>query len=317
MSTSISFSRCNICAALVDPRHDRRWRKDGHDILECPSCGTLFRADLPNADELRTIYSGSYFLENDGETAGQGYKDYLGEETNHRANAAARLSLLAARTAPGDLLDVGCAAGFFLDEARSRGWTVAGVELAPTMAAYARSQLSLDVQETEFADFEGGSGTFDAITMWDYIEHSTDPANDLRHAAQLVRVGGLLALSTGDASSFVARISGSRWHLLTPRHHNFFFTQASIQRAIRDAGFEVLSASYVSNRYSIHYLVHKLRTIKDSLGLRRASDAIGRSRIGEAAIPVNLFDIVTVVAKRTATAEANQPSRTASNTRTA
>src|SRR5437660_7948649 len=37
MSTSISFSRCNICAALVDPRHDRRWRKDGHDILECPS----------------------------------------------------------------------------------------------------------------------------------------------------------------------------------------------------------------------------------------------------------------------------------------
>ena len=93
--------------------------------------------------------------------------------------------------------------------------------------------------------------------------------------------------------------------------------QASIQRAIRDAGFEVVSASYVSNRYSIHYLVHKLRTIKDSLGLRRASDAIGRSRIGEAAIPVNLFDIVTVVAKRTATAEANQPSRTASNTRTA
>jgi hypothetical protein len=105
-------------------------------------------------------------------------------------------------------------------------------------------------------------------------------------------------LSTGDAASAAARLSGSRWHLLTTRHHNFFFTNASIQRAVRSAGFEVLSATHLSNRYSVQYLFHKLRTLADVHLLRSAFDAVGRSRLGGVAVPVNLFDIVTVVARR-------------------
>jgi 2-polyprenyl-3-methyl-5-hydroxy-6-metoxy-1,4-benzoquinol methylase len=292
---------CNICGASVDRGADRRWRKDGYDILKCPRCGTFFRAQLPSADDLRQIYSGAYFLEESEESGGQGYKDYLGEERNHRANSLARLIFLEEHGRRGKLLDVGCAAGFFLDEARKRGWSGSGVELAPTMAAYARTQLALDVREEEFARFNGEPQTFDAVTMWDYIEHSTDPAGDLRRAAQLLQPGGLLALSTGDASSVAARISGRRWHLLTPRHHNFFFTRASLQRAVRDAGFEVVSAKYLSSRYSVQYLFHKLRTLADVRALRSASDALGRSRLGEVAVPLNLFDIVTVVGRRSST----------------
>jgi SAM-dependent methyltransferase len=297
MATAASIA-CNVCGALVDRHGDRRWQKDGYDILRCRTCGTLFRADLPNSVDLRQIYSAAYFLDEPDETSGQGYKDYVGEERNHRANALARLVLLEGHSRRGNLLDVGCAAGFFLDEARGRGWTVVGVELAPTMADFARTQLDLDVREEHFDQFSAPSGTFDALTMWDYIEHSADPASDLRHAAQLLRPGGLLAISTGDVSSPVARISGSRWHLLTPRHHNFFFTKASLRRAVCDAGFEVISARFRSSRYSVEYLAHKLRTAADVRTVRNAADAVSRSRIGSLSLPVNLFDIVTVVARR-------------------
>ena len=287
---------CNICGSAVDRRENLRWKKDGYDILKCPVCGVLFRADLPTAEELSAIYGPAYFADQTGELGGQGYGDYVGEERNHRANAVARLGLLAQQGSPGRLLDVGCAAGFFLDEARRAGWTVRGVELAPTMADYARRELGLEVQVAPFADVEAEPATFDAITMWDYIEHSTDPGADLRLAADLLKPGGVLALSTGDASSVAAAISGRRWHLLTPRHHNFFFTGASLERAVTNVGMAVVDMKHRSSLYSVQYLAHKLRTMADLRLVRRAEAAVGR--IGGIALPVNLFDILTVVAKR-------------------
>jgi 2-polyprenyl-3-methyl-5-hydroxy-6-metoxy-1,4-benzoquinol methylase len=293
-----SMDRCNVCSAPVDRHRDLRWRKDGHDILECCSCGTYFRAELPDRDALREIYGPDYFSDTSGLTRGQGYADYVGEEQNHRSNAAARLRLLRGYQPPGRLLDVGCAAGYFLDEARRQGWRVEGVELAPEMADYGSSTLGLDVHPGLFDEVELEPGAFDVVTMWDYIEHSLDPKGDLDRAAELLRPGGVLAVSTGDAASLAARLSGRRWHLLTPRHHNFFFTRTSLERAFRDAGFQLLTTKRASSLYSVAYLVHKLRTLTDWALVSGIARATARSRLGRIAVPVNLYDIVTVLGRR-------------------
>jgi SAM-dependent methyltransferase len=289
---------CDICQASIDRSRHLRWEKDGLDIVRCPSCGTLMRADPPDYQALQEIYGRTYFSDPSGATRGQGYADYLGEEPNHRANAAARVKLLGLHRPTGRLLDVGCAAGFFLDEARQRGWRVHGVELSIEMASYARSRFALDVRDGAFGVVDIAADSFDAITMWDYLEHSIDPAGDLERCRELLHKGGALAISTGDASSLVARLSGRRWHLLTPRHHNFFFTRSSLEKALRGAGFETVVVKYTASRYSLSYLVHKLRTLADTPVVTRLARAIGDSRVGRVAVPVNLYDIMTVVARR-------------------
>jgi SAM-dependent methyltransferase len=291
--------RCGICSAAVERGRDLRWRKDGHDILECSGCGTCFRADLPDREALREIYGPAYFSDTSGVTHGQGYADYFAEEQNHRANAIARLTLLRGYVQPGTLLDVGCAAGYFLDEARRDGWRVEGVELAPQMAEHASNVLGLDVHAGLFDEIDLEPGGFDLVTMWDYIEHSIDPTADLESAAELLRPGGVLVVSTGDVASLAARISGHRWHLLTPRHHNFFFTRSSLEDAFRRAGFEVLATKHASSLYSVGYLAHKLRTLTDRAFVSRFARRLARSRLGRQAIPVNLYDIVTVVGRKT------------------
>jgi SAM-dependent methyltransferase len=272
--------------------------KDGFEILRCRSCGLLFRAQMPDESELAEIYGESYFAAADDNDDAQGYADYLSEEENHRLTARSRLHLLSRFRDAGRLLDVGCAAGFFLDEARRGAWTVEGLELSPVVAQYAIEQLGLRVTVGKFGDDDFAAHSFDAITMWDYIEHSIDPMRDLDASRDILRPGGILALSTGDAGSPFARLSGRRWHLLTPRHHNYFFTRRSLEAALNRSGFDVLDYRFRAGRYSPQYLLHKLRTVADARVLRAATTRVAASRISDWAIPVNLFDIATVVARK-------------------
>jgi SAM-dependent methyltransferase len=196
----------------------------------------------------------------------------------------------------GRLLDVGAAAGFFVDEAGSRGWEACGIDISPTMVRWGHEQLGVDLTVGDLQDLEPSSGPFDVVTMWDYLEHSRDPAADVARARMLLRPGGVLALSTGDAATLVARLCGIRWHLLTPRHHNYFFTSRTVSDLLLRHGFEVRSSGHPGNAYSIAYLAYKLRTLLDTKAVRAFSALSERRFLSRLAVPINLFDIVTVIA---------------------
>ncbi len=289
---------CNLCGTQLAAGQPPCWVKDGFEIFRCRGCGLLFRGDLPTEKEVLAIYAQSYFRRDEGADA-DGYADYLSDEAEHRLNARRRVLLLDGKIGSGRLLDVGSAAGFFVAEAAARGWDAHGIDVSPEMSAWGRKELGLDVACGLFqsADYEPGS--FDAVTMWDYIEHSIDPAGDFEKAASVLRPGGLLMLSTGDAHSLVARLSGRRWHLLTPRHHNFFFTIETLRRYLDDNGFEVESVGHPGARYSLRYLVYKLGTMAPrSHAVRGAAEWVAARPLGERSLVFNLFDIVTITARR-------------------
>jgi hypothetical protein len=164
------------------------------------------------------------------------------------------------------------------------------------MSDWARDRLRLDVSTDVFEDGRL-EGSFDVVTMWDYIEHSIDPAAALAHAAALLEPGGVLALSTGDASSLVARVSGARWHLLAPAH-TFYFTPRTLGRYLDRAGFDVVESGYPASLYSIAHAAYKLRTLADVAPVRVLADRLARTRAGARSLPLNLWDIVTVYAVR-------------------
>ena len=261
--------------------------------MRCPSCGLLFRRDLPTQAQLDEIYGLEYF-----KGGAVGYLDYVADEDVHRNSARNRLDALERVVPRGRLLDVGAAAGFFVDEARARGWDASGIDISEQMVEWGTRTLSAALERATLATSGRPAASLDALTMWDYLEHSLDPAADLGRAHHLLRPGGVLALSTGDAATFVARLSGSRWHLLTPRHHNFFFTAETLSRLLAQSGFEVVSLDHRGNRYPLRYLVHKLRSLVPLRALDTLTGRLAGSWLGALAFPVNLWDIVTVVAQR-------------------
>jgi 2-polyprenyl-3-methyl-5-hydroxy-6-metoxy-1,4-benzoquinol methylase len=279
---------CAVCGHSFDPAAHVRWTKDGFVIVCCPSCGLLFRRDLPSTEELDAIYGPAYFS-GDAQLHGQGYLDYTGDADAHRAISRRRLAALENLADRGRLLDVGTAAGFFVDEARARGWEAAGIDVSEAMVSWGRRELDVPLERATLASAAVPEGSLDVLTMWDYIEHSLEPRRDLERAHTLLREGGVLALSTGDASSLVARVSGRHWHLLTPRHHNFFFSAATLRELIERTNFEIVRLDHRGSRYPVRYLLHKLKL---------TSRVIADSRVGALTLPVNLWDIATVFARR-------------------
>jgi len=187
-----------------------------------------------------------------------------------------------------------------MDEARQLGWTVRGVEYSSTMAQLAQKKLGLDVWVGKFQDFDDQPMTYDVITMWDYIEHSVDPAHDFKSIQRMLKPGGLIVASTGNINSIMSKLSGRNWHLMTPRHHVFYFSPEVIRAYLEKEGFEVLKIAYHSEVYSLSYISYKLFTIFPWRLVRRGANALDRSPLSQLNIPLNLFDIMTVYARKKA-----------------
>jgi SAM-dependent methyltransferase len=206
----------------------------------------------------------------------------------HRS-AVSRLQILERAVEGRRLLDVGCAAGYFLDAARSRGWNVAGLELSAYSVQLAR-RLALEVFEASILA-PPPLPVFDAITMWDTIEHIARPDIAVQKARRLLRPGGVLVISTGDRRSFVARALGRRWRLMTDPTHKFFFDEPTLSSLLAAAGFKVQSVSRPGKWVSAGMILHQLPPGPTTFA-RRALSARGWNP----ALYVNLGDVMTMVA---------------------
>jgi 2-polyprenyl-3-methyl-5-hydroxy-6-metoxy-1,4-benzoquinol methylase len=153
---------------------------------------------------------------------------------------------LAARRGPGParLLDVGCGRGDFLKWILERhpDWDLTGIDLAPNTHDRIRF-IQGDIYDTRL------EGPFDIITTFMVVEHleSLRPFFDqMRH---LLKPGGLFVVNTFNNDSLMFRIARvlkkfgirSAYERLYSHHHLQHYSRASIQRVIRQAGFEILA----------------------------------------------------------------------------
>jgi 2-polyprenyl-3-methyl-5-hydroxy-6-metoxy-1,4-benzoquinol methylase len=143
----------------------------------------------------------------------------------------------------GTLLDVGCAMGAFLEVARKNGWEITGVELSEFGSAYARNNLKLNVYTGSLEDaidkgqIQGNS--FDVVTLWDTLEHLTDPAALLKKVNHVLKDGGWFFCSTVNIDSFLSRKQGEHWHFFRPPKHLFYYSEQTLKRYLNNAGLVV------------------------------------------------------------------------------
>lgn len=135
------------------------------------------------------------------------------------------------------VLDVGCGAGEFLNDVRSRfGCQVEGLDLSEGSKRAAKAGFDIDVFCGELFDAPWAPGSFDLLTSWWSLEHMPDPARAIAKMRDLLKPGGQLVIAVPNAESAVAKLFGNRWyHLDCPRHYHLW-TPSALQKLAENAG---------------------------------------------------------------------------------
>lgn len=215
----------------------------------CGNCGLIYLSPRLNAESLGKVYALWY---------GYAYRRVMSDPSHvaerRREFEDNHLHILETHhPRRGRLLDVGCGSGLFLGLAKRRGWKVSGIELDPATAAWGRKHEGIeDIRCGTLAGALAGDERFDVITMFDYLEHSDRPQDDLDHLVDRLAPDGALMVRVPNAKGWQARYMGKDWLAIMPTHLSYF-TPEVLCAALESRGLvvEYLGARNYRSEYEI------------------------------------------------------------------
>jgi 2-polyprenyl-6-hydroxyphenyl methylase / 3-demethylubiquinone-9 3-methyltransferase len=150
-------------------------------------------------------------------------------------------------------LDVGCGAGLLTEPLTRLGARATGVDAAPELIVAAREHaaaMGLDIDYRE-RTVEETEGQFDLVTAMEVVEHVTDPGAFLKALAKRLAPGGLLILSTPNAtgwSKLMMITLGEGLGRIPKGTHDFgkFLGPERMQQLLADAGLKCLDVEGVA-----------------------------------------------------------------------
>jgi 2-polyprenyl-6-hydroxyphenyl methylase/3-demethylubiquinone-9 3-methyltransferase len=150
-------------------------------------------------------------------------------------------------------LDVGCGAGLLCEPLARLGAKVTGMDASPEVIAVAREHaaaMSLDI-DYRAGDVQQLEGQFDLITSLEVIEHVAEPASFMKALAKRLAPGGLLILSTPNAtgwSKLMMITLGEGLGRIPKGTHDFakFISPDRMKVLLADAGLQCLDVEGIA-----------------------------------------------------------------------
>ena len=232
----------HISQSLVD--HPHPYLKDSYKL--CQQTGVIYCSGTvcPESD-----YEEDYFEQ---EYSKQYGLSYIEDEIHLRNLARRRLRLMASYLRPRcDLLEIGCAAGFFLDEARKAGYSIQGIEVSQYASYYACNALGLDVSKASFLSYHLAQNSFDAICSFYVIEHFPQQKSVFLKISNSLRPGGILCFALPSLNGPLFCRNLREWCSSHPSDHFADYSSQSLKKTLARYGLalvKVWPASYHPER---------------------------------------------------------------------
>ena len=210
----------------------------GAAMLFCHRCRALYRFPLPDKAAYLAQVDKQYSCRDPyaevAASRGRLYEGFL-----KRINA-----LYPER---GNLLDIGCGCGAFLQAAGREGWSTHGIEINPQLAGLA-GQICSDVRCGDIDSVEFPDNSFDVVTLWNVFDEIIDPIGCLEKVGGVLKPGGLLFIRVINVDfhrplyALLKFLDGRRLGEVLPEDiqifHVFNFSRDSMDRILTNCHFK-------------------------------------------------------------------------------
>jgi 2-polyprenyl-3-methyl-5-hydroxy-6-metoxy-1,4-benzoquinol methylase len=221
---------CLICGS--DHLRDLPKYSDAH-LVRCRECGLTFAGRRPSDSELTAHYQHYGSAWYDSPITRQRYNELLDSFDSYRRTNR--------------ILDIGCGAGFFLEEAGGRGWQALGTEYGAKALGMCRAKR-LDVVEAPISRDMFDADSFDVITAFEVVEHLRDPADEAGVIAHALRPGGLFYCTTPNFNAASRQLLGAQWVNIGYPEHLCYFTTATLRTWLK--AFDLVPTSVKTTGFS-------------------------------------------------------------------
>ena len=227
---------CNLCKSK-NSKEFMEYKE--YKLFECLDCSCIY-ANIDITDNYEEIiYDNNFYKENN--------KREILDTYDYRKNlfAKERLEYIIDKCnfdiKSNNLLDLGCGYGYFLKYLSEHKIDSVGLELTDFFVEVCQEK-GLNVKKTFLEDELDNS--YNVITMFDVLEHLSDPLSFFKTANKKLKTGGHILAYTPNIHSFAFYFQKGKQNLLLPYEHLSFYDTNSLHYLAKNSGFEIVSIEY-------------------------------------------------------------------------
>lgn len=236
-ASSAEHRACPACAATDATE---MFRKSGGRYVSCNKCSMVYLNPALKQEALERYYSGL--------NTGQG-QIVASESAFYRELYTQGLADVETMVPKGRILDIGCSTGFFLDIAKERGWETYGVELGVEEArACAAKGHKTSTTSLEKASWDT---KFDAVTMWDVLEHIPDGKSCLEIISRILKPGGVIFFQIPNSGSLATKVLHAECRMFDGLEHVNLYNPTAIQKLFEVCPFTIASMKTVISEIAV------------------------------------------------------------------
>lgn len=206
-------------------------------IWACGACEALFTQDVPDEHEIGRYYQSDDYVSHSDTKRGLVNRLYH-VVRDYTLVQKKKLLVSVTGVSNGRILDIGCGTGAFLDQMKSAGWSVTGLE--PDESARRKAAELYGISPlTPTNLFNLPEGSFHAISMWHVLEHVHDLHGYLEQIRRLLADQGRLFIAVPNHTSADAATYQSYWAAYDVPRHLYHFSPACMRKLLSSHGMKV------------------------------------------------------------------------------
>jgi 2-polyprenyl-3-methyl-5-hydroxy-6-metoxy-1,4-benzoquinol methylase len=258
-----TLTKCPVCSsadfALFLTCKDHTVSRETFNIVRCNSCGFKFTNPRPKEKYLGRYYKSEDYVSHSNTKKGFINKTY---QAVRKYTLLKKLQLISKYFKTGNILDIGCGTGEFLDTCKKAKWSTLGIEPDEDARKMAIQNFGLNVkEEDELKNLQDGS--FEIITMWHVLEHVPKLNERIEELKRLIKPNGIIIIAVPNSDSFDANKYKEDWAAYDVPRHLYHFNPKDIETLFKNHGLKMFRIlPMVFDSFYVSLLSEKIKSGK-------------------------------------------------------